>query len=258
MRILVCVKQVPDGDRIMVRNLGEGKVALDISDEFRMNRFDEFAVEEAVRIKESVGDATIHVITVGPERAADVLKRSMGMGADGAIHLRIQMKEDTEPASIAGWLAAYARPREYDLILCGSMSEDGMNGQVGPMTAALLDIPYATQVIAIEASSKAPELMVEREIEAGAREIRVLPVPCLLALQPGINRPRYPSLSRLLRAHRHPVETILAETLGHGEGPVSCVHLLAPQRRRAGLVVGGSAREKAERVAAILKEKGIL
>lgn len=258
MKILVCVKQVPDIERISVRNNPSGMPALEISGEFRLNYFDEFAVEEAVRIKERMARGRIDVITVGPDRAADVLKRPIGMGADAGIHLRTPTDADPGPAAVASWIAECARPREYRLILCGSMSEDGMNGQVGPMLAARLNLPYATQVIAITPASDPSMLSIQREIEGGIREMLEIRMPALLTLQPGINRPRYPSLSRLLRANRQGLETVSTEALEPAGASIDCLGLVAPEKRRASQVLTGSTREKAERLAAILEEKAFL
>lgn len=259
MKILVCVKQIPDIERIVVRDGPDGMAALDISDEFRLNHFDEFAVEEAVRIKETMARVHIDVITVGPERAAEVLKRPMGMGADEGIHLKTPTDKDPGPAAVAAWIAAYALPGGYDLILCGSMSEDGMHGQVGPMLAARLDLSYATQVIAITLASDPPgRLSIEREIEGGVREILEIRMPALLTLQPGINRPRYPSLSKLLRANRQKLETISTDTLEPVGALIDCLGLVVPEQRRASQVLTGSAMEKADQLAAILKEKAFL
>jgi electron transfer flavoprotein beta subunit len=255
MKILVCVKQVPKIERIVVRDGPNGLAELDISGEFRLNYFDEFAVEEAVRIKETMGGVHIDVITVGPERAAEVLKRPMGMGTDDGIHLRTPTDADSGPAAVAAWLGEYARRRGYALILCGSMSEDGMHGQVGPMLAAHLNLPYATQVIDIKLGSDASWLSIEREIEGGAREMLEIRMPALLTLQPGINRPRYPSLSKLLRANRQEPETISTEIWGLGGASTDCLGLVAPEMRRASQLLTGSALEKAERLVEILKEK---
>ena len=258
MKILVCVKQVPDIERIVVGDGPNGLAALDLSGEFRLNHFDEFAIEEAVHIKETMVGVHIDVITVGPERAAEVLKRPMGMGADDGIHLRTPTDADPGPAAVAAWLAEYARQRGYALILCGSMSEDGMHGQVGPMLAAHLNLPFSIQVIGIELGSDASWLSIEREIEGGAREMLEVRMPVLLTLQPGINRPRYPSLSRLLRANRQKPETISTETWGPAGASIDCVGLVAPERRRASRVLTGSTQEKAEQLATILKERTLL
>jgi electron transfer flavoprotein beta subunit len=259
MKILVCVKQVPDVERIRLTVGSDRMVGLDISNEFRLNHFDEFAVEAAVRIKESVdGIHHIDAVTVGPSRAGEVLKRPMGMGVDQGIHLKIPEVIDPGSASVADWIADYACTREYDLILCGSMSEDGMNGQVGPMLAARLDIPYATQVIAIHVAFGSSEMSIEREIEGGVREMLNMQLPALLTLQPGIHIPRYPSLSKLLRAHQQGIKTIAIETPGAVNASVDCLGIMAPERRRASHLLVGSTLEKAEQLAAILKKKALV
>jgi len=258
MKILVCIKQVPEMERITVGDGAMGMAALDFPNEWRMNRFDEFAVEAAVRIREAGADVRIDGITVGPSRAADVLKRPMGMGVDEGVHIQTPGDADPGPEAVTRWIARYAGPRGYGLILCGAMSEDRMNGQVGPMLAACMDLPYATQVMAIQPDPGLSELAIEREIEAGVREMLTLRLPALLALQPGIHIPRYPSLSRLLRAQRQPIQTLSAEALGPVETLTDPVGLRAPQRRRASQILTGSARDKADRLAAILREKALI
>lgn len=258
MKILVCVKQVPDLERIVVKSRTQGMAELDPFARFDMNRFDEFAVEQAVHIKEFLPDVHIHVITVGPEQTSQVLKRAMGMGGDEGIHLITATNADPEPVAVAAWIAEFARSREYGLILCGSMSEDLMNGQVGPMTAAFMDIPFATQVIGMELGRDLKDVSIEREIEGGAREMMKLTLPALLALQPGINRPRYPSLSNLLRANRQIFQTIPTDTLEPMSGKVDCVGFRLPARSRASQVITGSAPEKAAQLAALLKAKALI
>ncbi|MBW1782142.1 MAG: electron transfer flavoprotein subunit beta/FixA family protein [Deltaproteobacteria bacterium] len=258
MKILVCVKQIPDLERIVVHNGADGMAALDAFDTFRMNRFDEFAVEEAVCIKETIDAVHIDVITVGPERVADVLKRAIGMGADEGIHLQTPADADPGPATVAAWIAEYARPKGYKLILCGSMSEDGMHGQVGPMVATHLNLPYATQVIAIQPVENPSRISIEREIEGGAREMLDMEMPAVLALQPGINRPRYPSLSKLLRANKQTPETISTDTLTPSETRIDCLGIVLPTPMRGSHILTGSAREKADQLVAMLKERAFL
>jgi electron transfer flavoprotein beta subunit len=258
MKILVCVKQVPLVEGIAFRGHADGAATLEVFEEFRMNRFDEFAVEQAVRFKETVPGAQIDVITAGPHRAEDVLRRAMGMGCDEGVHLRTATDSDPGPAVVAAWIAQFARPRKYGMILCGSMTEDGMHGQVGPVLAAYLDLPYATQAIAAELTEDRSRLSVEREIEGGARERLAIRLPALLTVQSGINRPRYPSLSNLLRAHRQVLETVSTDTLEPAAPPVDCLGMVMPAHRRASQRIQGTAYEKAEYVAALLKSKALI
>jgi electron transfer flavoprotein beta subunit len=258
LRILVCVKQVPEPDGILIDREIDGADRIELPDEYRMNRFDEFAVEEAVRIKEAAVGCHVDVITVGPQRSADVLKRAMGMGADGGIHLQSPPEDDPSPAAVATWIAAYTSTRPYDMILCGTMSEDGMNGQVGPMLATGLDWPYATQVIEMQPSLATQSLMIQKEIESGVREILEVPLPALVAVQPGINLPRYPSLSNLLRANRQALEIIATETLAPAPVSADCLGIIPPVSARDARMIDGTATEKAEQLVALLNARALI
>jgi electron transfer flavoprotein beta subunit len=258
MNILVCVKQVPDLEQMRIECPGEGEVLLGDAAEMRMNRFDEFAVEAAVQLKETLADVRIDVLSVGPEAALAAIKRAIGMGADRGVLLDTGSLTDPGPYTVAHRIARYAAPTHYDVILTGSWSEDGMNGQVGPMTAALLDLPCATQVMALQLADDRRRVSVEREIEGGARELLQLRLPALLALQSGINRPRYPSLSNLLRANRQPVDIIPEDAHVAVIDPVVCLGLMQPPRNRTGRVLEGGLQEKAEAFLALLREKAFI
>ncbi|MCF8128123.1 MAG: electron transfer flavoprotein subunit beta/FixA family protein [Deltaproteobacteria bacterium] len=257
MKILVCVKQVPEPEGIAVNRDAHRMVKLETFGRFAMNRFDEFAVEQAINIKESLSEVHVHGITVGPDRADQVLKRAVGMGCDEGIHLLTPTEIDHGPAAVAAWISQVGSGK-YDLILCGTMSEDTMNGQVGPMAAGLMDLPYATQVIGMQLARDLTHVTIEREIEGGAREMLKLPLPVLLALQSGINRPRYPSLSNLLRANQKVFETISTDTLAPVTTEIDCLGFLLPVRARPAQLLAGSAKEKAEQVAALLKARALI
>ena len=258
MNILVCVKQVPDLEQMAVNCGSDGTLVVGEAAELRMNRFDEFAVEAAVQLKEALTGVHIDVVSVGPEPALAVIKRAIGMGADQGTLLDTGDRPDPGPAEVARRISNYAALKCYDLILTGSWSEDGMNGQVGPMAAALLDLPCATQVMALQLADDRQCVSVAREVEGGAREHLQLRLPVLLALQSGINRPRYPSLSNLLRANRQPVDIIPANAEVRDIDPVVGLGLMQPPRNRAGRVLEGGLREKAETFLALLREKAFI
>jgi len=262
MRILVCIKQVPEFEHMDIKEGPDGMVGLDLFTDFKMNRFDEFAVETAIQIKENPPgnqtDTEVHVLTVGPMRAVDVLKRGIGMGAHHGIHLQTQTQEDLSPFDIATWIAAYAKDRDYHLILTGSMSEDDMNGQVGPMVAGRMDLPCATQVILSRVHAEGGSVYVEREIEGGHREMIEISIPAVLAIQTGANRPRYPSLSNLLRAGKQRFETIEAKTLAAPLAKELREGFVIPQKTRAGRHLAGSPEEKAEQLIGLLQDKAFI
>ena len=165
MKILVCITQVPESENPILIDDGNDWIQTDEICEFKMNRLDEFAVEEAVLIKEAISDTKIDALSAGPDRATEVVKRGIGMGADAGIHINTGSEGYHSSFEIAAWIAEYARGKPYDLILTGAMSEDNLQGQVGPMIAKQLSLPCATAVIFEKISSDRATIYVEREIE---------------------------------------------------------------------------------------------
>jgi len=258
MRILVCIKQVPESENPILIDDNKAWIQPDEISEFRMNRLDEFALEEAVLIKESVADTKIEIVSVGPERSKEVIKRGIGMGADAGIHIATGSEKYRSSFETAAWIAEYARGKAYDIILTGAMSEDNMQGQVGPMIAGRLALPCATAVILAKIAGDKKTIYVEREIEGGHRDTLKLRLPVVLTIQSGINTPRYPSLSNLLRANKMQLETIPAADLSQPAANENLVQMVYPQKTRAGVVLDGSAKEKAARLVRILDEKSLL
>lgn len=258
MKILVCVKEVPEVIAPIRADVSSGWLFLADSHYFRMNRFDEFAVEEAIRIKESLPDVTIAVLTVGPARAEKILRRAMGMGADRAIHMLHEPSADTSPFTVASAIAQYAGIGEYDLVLTGVMAEDDMQGQTGAMLAELLGIPCATAVVLVRIFLEERLVYVEREIERGLRDVLELSLPALLTLQSGINVPRYPSLSNMLRANKAVPQVVEVSSLAMPEPRDVVVGGVVPGRSRTGLVLEGTTEKKAAELARILVKRGLI
>ena len=244
MKILVCTKAI---------NENPGEIHLD---ETRMNLFDGFALEQGLLFRDTLKESIVDVICVGTENASEILTRALGMGADQAIHINSEAPPLYDPFYTASLIAAHARHKAYDLILTGVMSEDLMQGQVGPMVAELLSVPCATSVISAHLSREGIDL--ERELEGGARESWEFVLPCVLTVQSGINTPRYPSLSCMLRAARNPATCIQAETLNPPEMRQVITRVSVPEKQRNALVLGGTSEEKALKLFKILKEKGFL
>ena len=268
MKILVCVKQVldPDGP---IRIAASGRTLEAAPDGlFRMNRFDEFALEAALQIREEFPGTRIDALTAGPARAARTVRRALETGADEGIHLLLEDDGCRTPFETASIIGAAARDRRYDLILTGVMAEDDMQAQVGPMLAEILSYPWATAVMALqvtpppESSSGPGVIRVERELEGGRREAFALTLPALLTIQSGANRPRYPALSHVLRARSQALETIPLSRLyesGAGFAPPVRERLLGleePAPLQTGLILAGSPEEKAEALLRILRTRG--
>ena len=258
MKILVCIKQVPESENPILIDDGNDWIQTDEISEFKMNRLDEFAVEEAVLIKAAFSDTKIDALSVGPDRATEAVKRSIGMGADAGIHINTGSEGYHSSFEIAAWIAEYARGEPYDLILTGAMSEDNMQGQVGPMIAGQLSLPCATAVIFEKIASDRATIYVEREIEGGHRDTLELPLPAVLTIQSGINTPRYPSLSNLLRANKQGLKRIKGADLVQLSARENLVELAYPHKTRSGTVLNGTEEEKATQLIRLLREKAML
>jgi electron transfer flavoprotein beta subunit len=261
MNILVCVKQVPDMESLTVTGGDQGRANLDEATAFHMNLCDACAVEAAIQIREqcsTIRPVHIAAITVGPARTLDVVRRAVGMGAQSGIHLRFPDGKDAGPEVVAAGIAHHVRPHTYDLVLTGSMSEDGMHGQVGPRLAAHLDWPCAIHVVRMQYDEAHRSVEVEKEIERGTRVKLKIRLPAVLAVQSGINRPRYPSLSNLLRANGQTMEEIELDTGPAVAAVPESRGIFMPRRSRAGTILEGSAEEKAGKLITILRKKAFL
>ena len=258
MKILVCIKQVPDPETIFKVEPAGGRVIPEGRLKSWMNRADESALEEALLIKESVSETVVDAITVGPGPAAQVLERAIGMGADTGVHIFVSDENISGPLKVASWISNYAIGKGYDLILAGVMGEDHMHGQVGPMLAELMNLPCATSVIAEKVDPAGVSVTVEREIEGGQRSVMEIILPAVLTFQTGGNEPRYPTLSNLMRAKNQRALVIPSEALPAVQGREKIVGADYPQKTRAGVFLEGTVKEKASRLLDILEKEALL
>lgn len=262
MKILVCVKAVPEPDEAIRFNGGFPHVQIGDATSLRMNRFDEFAVEEAVRIKTAVSETSVDVVCVGSAGASKAVFRAVGMGADAGFHIITDdYAASGDAAYVSACIARFAASKCYDLVITGIMSEDMMQLATGPMLAERLGLPWATSVIIeniLEEDNNGKSVYVERELEGGRREMRLIPLPALLTIQTGINEPRYPSVSNLLRARAAGLTTIEAHFLGILEKPSRITGYALPQKTRQGRILDGTPKEKAMQLLNILRDRDLL
>ncbi|MBW1893912.1 MAG: electron transfer flavoprotein subunit beta/FixA family protein [Deltaproteobacteria bacterium] len=266
MKILVCIKQVLESASALEINTEKKWIADDDgSIEYRMNRFDEYALEEAVLIKERFPDVSVDVVSVGPDRVKDTLKRALGKGADNAIHINYP-EPQYDPGyidshTVSSLIAEYAAPKQFDLIFAGVMSEDGMHCMVGPLIAASLCIPCAVSVIKEELNREEKTVTADCEMEGGMSEKAILELPALLTIQSGINHPRYPSLSNMLRSKSQKILTIDSDDsdkFSPGKKGDTVFSISFPERATDCTMIDGTADEKAERLLGILREKTLI
>ncbi len=259
MHILVCVKQVieiEDDIKIASDGLWLDEAAMDL--DHRINYYDEFALEEAVQIKESYPDVTVDAITVGPPGAETTLRRALALGADHAVHIRLESSGFVSADIPARLIADYIRQANpYDLILTGVMSEDAMQRLTGPMIAALCHLPCATGVLKETLSPENNTVEVVCELEQGLQEPVRLNLPALLTIQSGINRPRYASLSNRLRAKSQAMETIAPDKARLPTSALSVISVREPEKRSQGEFLQGKSEEKADKFLHLLYKNSL-
>jgi electron transfer flavoprotein beta subunit len=251
MEILVCVKRVPDtaDAEIGIRPDKKGIVDEDLA--FGIGEWDNYAVEEAIRLKEAHG-GTVTVVTVGSEESEEVLRRCLAMGADDAIRVDTASVESPDPFAVARALEEVARKKAYDLVLTGALSGDDGYGIVGAVLAGRLGRPHATLVTSVDAEGT--KVVVTRELEGGLEEILAIELPAVLTIQTGINEPRYVSIMgiRKVRAKEIPVLTPAGEAASL-LGPAG---LSVPPAGKEAVFLTGAPAEVAQKILDLVKERG--
>ena len=250
MKIAVCIKRVPDTEtRIKV---GPDEKSIDPAGvKFVMNPYDEFAVEEALRLKERAGAGEIVVLCVGPNVAQETLRAALAMGVDRAVLLRTEaIPADGLPVARA--IAAELEGAGFDLVLLGKLAVDDYNGQVGPMVAELMGLPAVTAIAHLEIGDG--KGVAEREVEGGV-EVVEFPLPAVLTTDKGLNEPRYPALKGIMAAKKKPLEV---KDVTMESGGVEIERLSMPAERSTGRIVGEGVEAVAELVRLLREEAKVL
>jgi len=245
MNILVCIKQVPDTET-RIKIAGDKK-SIDPTDvNWILNPYDEYAVEEALQIKERQGDTTVTVISVGPEQTTKAIRDALAMGADEAVLVKTDQVLDSLATAKA--LAAAIKEMPYDLILSGKQGVDDDNLQVGPMVAELLNIPCVTYISELKLENG--KATVKREVEGGM-EIVEAALPALLTAEKGLNEPRYPALRGIMMAKK---KTIQEKQMEIDSAKIQIVNIEYPPTRKGGKIVGQGADAVPELVRLLREE----
>lgn len=251
MNILVVLKQTFDTEeKVVIEN---GKIVED-GVEFIINPYDEYAVEEAIKLKEEHG-GEVTVITVGPERAESALRTALAMGADKAVIVDDEQLFGDE-YKIAKVLAAVIKDREYDIILAGNMAVDSGSGQVGPRLAEELGIAHVSTITKLEIEGT--KVVVHRDVE-GDLEVIESTLPILVTAQQGLNEPRYPSLPGIMKAKKKPMERLSASDLGLNVDEIKSksevVDQYLPPKKEAGRVLQGEIKDQVKELVSLLRNE---
>ena len=257
MKIVVCVKQVPDPDATLGIAADRSWI-VESGVNFQINDYDRYALEEALRLKDAAGGEVV-ALTLGPERAAQALKTCLATGADRAVHLRDEAFLGGDPWCTATALAAAARAEALDLILCGLQADDDNLAQTPVLMAEILGLPHATAVMKLELRDGGVRL--ERELEGDRREVLDLPLPALLTVQTGINEPRYASIKGIMAAKKKELKSpgpadlgLDPARLGRAGARLTLSNLAPPPRKEAAELLSGPPDQVAAEIVRRIRE----
>ncbi|MGH9531489.1 MAG: electron transfer flavoprotein subunit beta/FixA family protein [Terriglobales bacterium] len=250
MKILVCMKQVPQKDAPLKLNEGGTWIREDVT--YEVNEPDAYALEEALRQKEKHGGEVV-VITSGPARAQQVLREALAKGADRAIHLEDAAFVGLDAFNTARAFAAAIKDESFDLIFTGLQSDDYGYAQTGVILAELLGWPHATIIMEIQKADGggvSSGIRVKRELEAGFFQYVDMPLPAVLTIQSGINKLRYATLIGIKQAKNKPLRKVaLAEVQGAlAENQQRIERLYVPQKTKKTEMLEGPPSEVAKKL----------
>ncbi|KFZ43945.1 electron transfer flavoprotein subunit beta/FixA family protein [Anoxybacillus flavithermus] len=250
MNIFVLMKRTFDTEeKIVIQN---GKVSEEGA-EFIINPYDEYAIEEAIQVRDQHG-GEVTVVTIGNEDAEKELRTALAMGADKAVLINIEDDvESRDQYTTAKVLAEYLKDKEADLILAGNVAIDGGSGQVGPRVAELLGIPYVTTITKLEIDGT--NVKVVRDVE-GDEEVIETSLPLLVTAQQGLNEPRYPSLPGIMKAKKKPLEELELDDLDLEEDDVEAktktIEIFLPPKKESGKILQGDISDQVKELVSLL------
>ncbi|QKS71986.1 electron transfer flavoprotein subunit beta/FixA family protein [Paenalkalicoccus suaedae] len=252
MNIFVILKRTFDTEeKISIKN---GKIDEDGA-EFIINPYDEYAVEEAITLRDEHG-GEVTVVTVGEEEAEKQLRTALAMGADKAVLLDSEDVEDKDQFTTQAMLTAYFKTQEVDIILGGNIAVDGGSGQIGPRVADQLGINYVTSITKLEIEDGVAKI--EKDVEGDQMMVEV-PLPVLVTAQQGLNEPRYPSLPGIMKAKKKPLETLDLDDLDLDEDDVeaktSVIERYLPPEKQAGKILEGDLDTQVQELVTLLKNE---
>ena len=254
MKVIVCIKQVPDTEtKIKLRADASGIDGAGVK--WVMNPYDEFAVEEAIKLREGGKATQVIALSMGPKaRVVEALRTALAMGADEAVV--VDAADDLDAIGTARALAAAIRAEgDFRLVLTGKLAIDDNQSAVSQMLAEFLEVPHATVVSKLEVSDA--NAVAEREIEGGTREVLQLTLPALVAANKGLNMPRYASLPGIMKAKKKTIKELSAEALGvkAADSRLRFLNFQMPADKPAVKMLTGDAVAQSSQLVKLLREE---
>ena len=250
MKIIVCIKQVPERDA-QVRISGSGKWIEESDIQFAMNESDAYALEEALQLKEKNGGEVV-VLSAGPERAGTTIREALAKGADRAIQVESDNLNQFDALGVAQLLASAAKQESPDLVLTGLQSDDLGYGQTGVIMAELMGLPHASLILNVEKTETG--ITVKRELEEGWFQNIDLPLPAVLMIQSGGTKLRYATLMGIKKAKSKELRKISVADLGQSAASAAVLEKIRqPQKQKSTQIISGSPKEAAATLVEKLK-----
>lgn len=252
MNIYICVKQVPDTEASLT--VKDGKTINEENIKWIINPYDEFAIEEAIKLKENVADAKVTLLTLGPKRCESALRTGLAMGADAAVHIETDAYLDHK--NVARALAnAIKQKGDFGTIFMGKQAIDDDAYLTHILLAEYLGIGAATNVTAFSMADG--KVVVEREIDEGAKEKIQMDAACVVGATKGLNAPRYASLMGIMKAKKVPIEKLSLADLDIDESTVGIKpeKLFSPPEKPAGKIIEGEIEDAVKELVRLLKDE---
>jgi len=253
MPVYVCVKHVPD-TAASIKVVGENGYN-DSACKFIVNPYDEYAVEEAVRLVEKRGDGEVVIVTVGPEAAVATMRGALAMGAHRGILVKVNSQFLDSTMTAMALKAAIEQDGQPDIIFAGKGAVDTEGFQTAYRLAAALGLPVVNEAVKLTLSDS--KAVVEREIGGGTREVLEMALPCVVGATKGLNEPRYPKFPDIMKAKKKEIKQIDIDQLGLdiGSSKTELIKLEAVPERSAAKLMEGSVREQVVELVRILYEE---
>ncbi len=252
MKIAVLIKQVPGSESILPIN-GNQTWVEEENINFVMNPPDNFALEEALLLREKIGDGEVVVVSMGPNRVQKVIREGLAKGADRGIHIEEDEQVETDPLFIAKRFSKILKEENFDLILSGLQSDDTGMGQTGVLIGELLGMSTAT--LAIETNVHDNHIKIKRELESGWFQWVKLPLPASVSIQSGLNTPRYPSLKGIMGAKKKEIKSVMGLDNTSNTKGQSIAKVFVPQASKQTEVIEGDVEKTVTRIIEILKSE---